>query len=99
MSQKTLLNTSLIVLIVISNITIPAYSLDVFSYMSQVDKPLGVDKPYWIIEDSRIRLGYEVNETYKKWLDNSKITDLRGTSFNSELQINPVKHFAFGSIY
>ncbi len=75
---------------------IPGYSLDIFSYMSQADKPLGVDKPSWIVEDSRFRLGYEVNETYKKWLDNNKVTDLRGTSFNSELQINPVKNFAFG---
>lgn len=74
----------------------PAYSLDTFSYMSQADKPLRIDKPSWVDEHSRLRLCYEVNETYKKWLDNNKVTDFRGTSFNSELQINPVKNFAFG---
>ena len=75
---------------------LPAYSFDVFSYMSQPDKPLAVDKPSWLIEDSRLRLGYEVNETYKKWVDNIKVTDIEGSSFNCELQINPVKNFAFG---
>ena len=64
--------------------------------MSQPDKPLAVDKPSWLIEDSRLRLGYEVNETYKKWVDNIKVTDIEGSSFNCELQINPVKNFAFG---
>ena len=64
--------------------------------MSQPDKPLAVSKPSWMIEDSRLRLGYEVNETYKKWLDDYKVTDLKGSSFFSELQINPVKNFAFG---
>ena len=86
----------LITLIIILDIALPVYSLDVFSYLSQADKPLAVNKPSWLVEDSRLRLSYEVNETYKKWLDNIKVTDLRGTSFNSELQINPVKHFAFG---
>ena len=76
--------------------SLPAYALDLFSYLSQADKPLAVNKPSWLVEDSRLRLGYEVNETYKKWLDNKKVTDLRGTSFNSELQINPLKHIAFG---
>ena len=85
-----------IVFIVILFITKPAYSLDVFSYMALPDKPLSINIPFWTIEESRLRLGYEVNETYKKWLDKNKVTDIRGTSFNSELQINPVKHFAFG---
>ena len=85
-----------IALALIFIITKPAYSLDIFSYMSQPDKPISFEKPCWLVEDSRLRLSYEVNETYKKWLDNSKVTDLRGTSFNSELQINPVKNFSFG---
>ena len=86
----------LIVFAIILFIASPAYSLDVFSYTSQADKPISIDKPSWTIENSRLRLGYEVNETYKKWLDNQKVTDFRGRSFNSELQINPVKNFAFG---
>ena len=85
-----------IVLVIIFIITKPAYSLNIFSYMSQPDKPVSIDKPYWLVENSRLRLSYEINETYKKWLDKNKVTDLRGTSFNSELQINPVKNFAFG---
>lgn len=75
---------------------IPAYSFDIFTYMSQADKPLSIGKPGWVDENPRLRLAYEVNEIYKKWIDNNKVIDIRGTSFNSELQINPVKHFAFG---
>ena len=61
-----------IALALIFIITKPAYSLDIFSYMSQPDKPISFEKPCWLVEDSRLRFSYEVNETYKKWLDNSK---------------------------
>ncbi len=86
----------ILIIIIIHIITTPAYSLDIFSYMSQADIPLGIDKPSWTKEESRLRLGYELNETYKKWLDNNKVTDFRGTSFFSEIQINPIKNFSFG---
>lgn len=73
-----------------------AYSLDIYSYMSQADNPLGLGKPGWIDENPKLQLSYEVNEMYKKWLDNNKVTDFEGTGFNASLQINPAKHFAFG---
>ena len=64
--------------------------------MNQADKPLSLGKPGWVDENPRLRLSYEVNEMYKKWLDNNKVTDFEGTGFNASLQINPAKHFAFG---
>ena len=78
------------------NIALTAYSFDIFSYMSQADKPLGLGKPDWLDEKPKLQLSYEVNEVYKKWLDKNKVTDFEGTGFNAGLQINPAKHFAFG---
>ena len=64
--------------------------------MSMPDKPISIDLPAWTDEAPKLSLSYEVNETYKKWLDNVKVTDFEGTGFSAKVQINPVEHFSFG---
>lgn len=74
-----------------------ALAVDFYDYLSLPDRPLHINSaPDWVSECSRLDLKYEINEEYKKWLDGRKVASFDGNSLGAELQVNPVKHFAFG---